>query len=63
MPFAAAWMGLEVIIMSEVSQTGRYDSTYAWNLKHNTSEFIYKTETDSDTENRLMVTAGESGGG
>ena len=24
-----------------------YDITYMWNLKNNTNEFIYKTETDS----------------
>ena len=24
-----------------------YDITYMWNLKNNTSELIYKTETDS----------------
>ena len=35
-----------------------------WNLKNNTNELIYKTETDStDIENKLMVTKGESGGG
>ena len=35
MPFAATWMGLE-IILSDVSQTERqiaYDITYMWNLK------------------------------
>ena len=26
-------------------------------------ELIYKTETDTDIENKLMVTKGESGGG
>ena len=30
MPFAATWMDLEIIILSEVSQT---DITYMWNLK------------------------------
>ena len=30
-----------------------------WNLKHDTNELIYKTETDSDIENKLMVTKGE----
>ena len=36
MPFAATWMELEMIILSEVSQTDRqisYDITYMWNLK------------------------------
>ena len=26
-----------------------YDITYMWNLKNNTNEVIYKTETDSQT--------------
>ena len=26
-----------------------YDITYMWNLKYDTNEFIYKTETDSQT--------------
>ena len=37
MPFAAAWMELEILILSEVkSETERqipYDITYMWNLK------------------------------
>jgi len=30
-----------------------------WNLKSNTNEFIYKTETFTDIENRLVVSMGE----
>ena len=29
-----------------------------WNLNYDTNEFIYKTETDSNIENKLMVTKG-----
>ena len=38
---------------------------HTWNLKNNTCEFIYKTETVSQTyiENKFMVTKEESGGG
>ena len=35
-PFAATWMDLGIIILSEVSQTERqilHDTTYKWNLK------------------------------
>ena len=32
-----------------------YDITYMWNLKCGANEPIYKTEIDSDTENRLVV--------
>ena len=51
MPFAATWMDLEILILSEVSQTekDKYDITYMWNLKYDTSELIYETETDSQT--------------
>ena len=38
-PFAAVWMELEIIILSEVSQKekDRYSITYTWNLKHGTN--------------------------
>jgi len=33
-PFGAAWMGLEIIILSEVSQRekNKYEITYIWNF-------------------------------
>ena len=34
-----------------------------WNLKNNTNELIYETETDSDIENKFMVIKGEGGMG
>ena len=46
-------MELEIIIQSEVkSERERqipYDITYMWNLKYDTNEHIYETETDSQT--------------
>ena len=33
-----------------------------WNLKNDTNELIYKTETDSQTENKLIITKEERGG-
>ena len=35
-----------------------YDTTYMWNLKNNTNESIYKTETDSQTWKTNIVTKG-----
>ena len=52
MPSAAAWMELEIITLSEVSQTERqisYDISYVWNLKYDTNELIYETKIDSQT--------------
>ena len=52
MSFAATWMDLKVIILREVSQkeTDKYhDITYMWNLKYDTNEHIYETQTDSQT--------------
>ena len=48
MTFAATWMELEIIILSEVTYIEKilYDITYMWNLKNGTNEFIYKTEVD-----------------
>jgi len=57
MPFAATWIDLELIILSEVSKTDKYHMmSLIWNLKYNTNEIIFETETDSGIENRLMVT-------
>ena len=47
MPFAVTWMDLEIVLLSEVSQT-EYDITYMWNLKiwlqinfiHNINRYI-----------------------
>ena len=50
MPFAATWMDIESVILSEVSQSDRegeisYAIPYMWNLKINdTNELTYKTE-------------------
>ena len=46
----ATWMDLEIIILSEVSQKEKdkyHMISHIWNLKYNTNEFIYETETDS----------------
>ena len=53
MPSAATWMDLEIIILSKVSQKEEdipYHTTYMWNLKYDTNEFIYKTENDSQIQ-------------
>ena len=48
MPFAVTWMDLGIIILSEVREREiSYDNIDMWNLKYNTNELIYKTETDS----------------
>ena len=52
-PFEAIWMDLEVVILSEISQTEKekyHNIPYIWNLKGNdTNELIFNTETDSQT--------------
>ena len=62
-PFAATWMDLEIIILSEVKQDRErqilHDITYRWNLKYDTNELIYEIETD--IEKRLVVAKGEDG--
>ena len=51
MPFTAAWMQLEIIILSKSEREGQilYDTTYMCNLKYGTNKPIYKTEIDSQT--------------
>ena len=46
MQFAATWMDLEIIILSEVSHRERqiYGITSRWNLKNDTDELIYRTK-------------------
>ena len=60
---AAAWMYLENITLSELSQKEKdipYDVTYLWNLKCDTDEFIYKTSKLTGKDNKFMV-KGKSG--
>ena len=50
MRFAATWMDLEVVILSEVGQRKTNimaTSLYMWNQKNGASELIYITEIES----------------
>ena len=47
MPFVAAWVDLEIIILNEDRERKMsYDIAYTWNLKKDINELIYKTEID-----------------
>jgi len=50
MSFAATWMQLEIIILSEVKSERQipYDITYMWNLNYDTNETTYEIDIDSD---------------
>ena len=52
MPSAATWMDLEIVILSQISQTEKdqYNMIHAESKKHNTNELIYKIEADSQTD-------------
>ena len=66
MPFAATWMDLEIVMLSEVHQTekDKYDITYMWILrKWYTWTYLQNRNRVTDVENKLMVTKGERGGG
>ena len=68
MPFPATCMDLEIVILSEAGQkkTSIYDiiSLKCRIFKKNdTNQLIYKSETDSQTENKVMVTKRERWGG
>ena len=53
MPFAAVWDVTRDYhtkwSKSERERQISYDTTYMWNLKYDTNETIYETETDSQT--------------
>ena len=52
MPSAITWMDLEIIILIEVKSERERQILYItdmWNLKYDTTELIYKTETDAQT--------------
>ena len=51
MPFAATWIQPEIIMLYELSQKekDKYHITYTWNLKYDTVELYYETETESQT--------------
>ena len=54
-PFAATWMDLESVILSEVSQTEKekyHDIPYMWNPKRSdANKLTYKTKRDSQKMN------------
>ena len=52
MPFAATWVVLEILILSEICQKEKEKCrmiSHMWNLKYGTNEHIYKTQIDSQT--------------
>ena len=64
MPFAATWMDLEIIILSEVKQTEKdkyHDMIYMWNLKSDANELIYKTEIESQMQKTNLLLPSERG--
>ena len=67
MPFAATWLGLEMIILSEVSQREK-DKYHMTSLRcrfYITAQMnlTYKTETDLQTQEQTCGCQGECGGG
>ena len=65
MPFAATWMQLESLILSEVkSQRGQipHGIFYMWNIKYGTNDPIHKTETERGQGEQACGCQGEKGG-
>ena len=63
MIFAATWMNLEIITLSEANQTKTnmiWYCLYTESTKNDTNEVIYKTENNKPTAlKKLMITKGE----
>ena len=49
MLFATKWMDIEIVVLSEVEDKYHMIITYMWNLKNDTSDYIYRIEIDSQT--------------
>ena len=66
MPFVITWMDLEIIKLSEISQTKTniipYHLFVESKKKNDTNALIYKTEQNrlTDIENKVMITEGDS---
>ena len=67
MSFAATWMDLEVIILSEVSETEKdkyHDKTYMWNLKKMIQMNLFPKQKQTHVHRKpFMVTKEERGEG
>ena len=66
MPFAATWMELENLILSEMSQKDRqipYDITYNWNLISSTNEHLLRKENRGLGEETCGCLMGGGGSG
>ena len=63
MPFAAMWMELENLMLSEVNQKERkipFDITYIWNLIYGTNEHFHRKETHGLGEQTCGCQGGRS---
>ena len=65
MSFAATWMGLEIVMLSEVTQTEKEkypDTPSMWNLKKNYVMNLLATHTQNADLTEVMVARGKDGG-
>ena len=66
MPFAATWMELETLILSDESERQRqipYDITYNWNLISSTNEHLLRKENHGLAEETCGCLMGGGGSG
>ena len=61
MSFVATFKELEIIILSK--RQIPYDIAYMWNLKHDTNEYIYETDTQTQRTDVVAKGGGDIGEG
>ena len=64
MPFAATWMGLKMIILSEIGQIekGKYITLHLCGSLKRIQMNLFVKHKLTDIENKLMLIKGEQGG-
>ena len=67
LPFAATWIGLEIIILSQTEKDKYYMTSHMWNLTNSTNELFYRIDSPTkqtyDYQRRKVAVGRQPGEG